>query len=91
VGGGRLPTAGQRPGEGTSIGTITTTTGETFEWPRYAGAGTPKPDFDGDIDYAPLWAGTSVSVVNNILPAGEIVRRLARDAEAALAELDRPA
>src|SRR5207248_2494413 len=73
------PPSGQRPGEGTSIGHLTTSTGERVEWPRYAGAGTPKPDFDGDLDYAPLWAGESVSAVNDILPAGEIVRRLALD------------
>jgi NAD(P)H-dependent flavin oxidoreductase YrpB (nitropropane dioxygenase family) len=80
------PPPGQRPGEGTSIGKLTTSTGELVDWPRYAGAGTPKPDFVGDIEYAPLWAGESVSAVNDILPAGEIVRRLARDAETALAE-----
>ncbi|HKB93272.1 MAG TPA: hypothetical protein VKC62_03435, partial [Gaiellaceae bacterium] len=80
------PPPGRRPGEGTSIGKLHTSTGKQFDWPRYAGAGTPKPDFEGDLDYAPLWAGESVSVVNDILPAGEIVRRLARDAEAALAE-----
>ncbi|MGZ4407877.1 MAG: NAD(P)H-dependent flavin oxidoreductase [Gaiellaceae bacterium] len=82
------PPPGQRPGEGSSIGKLTTSTGGVIEWPRYAGAGTPKPDFDGDIDYAPLWAGESVSVVNGILPAGEIVRQLVRDAEAALAEAE---
>jgi nitronate monooxygenase/enoyl-[acyl-carrier protein] reductase II len=47
------------------------------------------PDFDGDLDYAPLWAGESCSVVNEIKPAGEIVRELVRDAEAALADADR--
>lgn len=79
------PPPDRRPGEGSSIGNLSTSTGAVVEWPRYAGAGTPKPDFDGDIDYAPLWAGESVSVVNEILPAGEIVRRLVRDAQAALA------
>jgi len=78
------PPPGQRPGEGTSIGQLSTSTGEAFEWPRYAGAGTVKPDFEGDLDYAPLWAGESVSVVNDVLPAGEIVRRLVQDAEASL-------
>lgn len=77
------PPPGQRPGEGTSIGKRSTPTGEVVEWPRYA-IGTAPPDFDGDIEYAPLWAGESVSVVNDILPAGEIVRRLAREAEARL-------
>src|SRR5437588_8381158 len=85
VGGRRLPASGSAPGEGPSIRTLTTSTGERIEWPRYAGAGSPKPDFDGDLDYAPLWAGESVGVVNDILPAGEIVRLLSRDAAAALA------
>ena len=83
------PPSGKRPGEGTSIGTLTSSTGETFDWFRYAGAGTAKPDFEGDLDYAPLWAGESVSVVNDILPAGEIVWRLAQHADAALADATR--
>lgn len=77
------PPSGQRPGEGTSIGRRTLSTGEVAEWPRYAVATAP-PDFDGDIEYAPLWAGESCTVVNDIKPAGEIVRDLVRDAEAAL-------
>jgi NAD(P)H-dependent flavin oxidoreductase YrpB (nitropropane dioxygenase family) len=52
--------------------------------PRYA-VGTVPPDFEGDIEYAPLWAGESCSVVNDIKPAAEIVRDLVGDAEAALA------
>ena len=51
---------------------------------RYA-TGMVTPDFDGDLDYAPLWAGESCSVVSDIKPAGEIVLELVRDAEAALA------
>ena len=39
----------------------------------------------GDVEYAPLWAGESCNVVNDIKPAAEIVRDLVRDAEAALA------
>jgi nitronate monooxygenase len=79
---GRPPT-GKRPGEGTSIGKRTLYTGEVAEWPRYA-IGSAPPDFDGDIEYAPLWAGESCSVVNDIKPAGQIVRDLVRDAKAAL-------
>jgi nitronate monooxygenase len=45
----------------------------------------------GDIEYAPLWAGESCSVVNDIKPAAEIVRDLVRDAEAELAEMARVA
>ena len=66
------PPSGSRPGEGTSIGHRTSATGEWTEWPRYA-IGTAPPHFDGDIEYAPMWVGTSVSVVNDIKPAGEIV------------------
>ena len=59
------------------------------DWPRYA-TGMATPDFDGDLDYAPLWAGESCSLVNDIKPAGEIVRALVRDAAAALAEGEQP-
>ncbi|HXI96946.1 MAG TPA: nitronate monooxygenase [Candidatus Acidoferrum sp.] len=78
------PPPGKRPGEGTSIGKRRTKTGEMVDWPRYA-VGTAPPDFEGDIDYAPLWAGESCTVVNDIKPAGEIVRDLVRDAEASMA------
>lgn len=77
------PPSGSRPGEGTPIGHYTTGAGERIDWPRYA-IGVAAPDFDGDIEYAPLWAGTSVSVVNDIKPALEIVRELVREAEVAL-------
>ena len=78
------PPSGSRPGEGTSIGHRRLSSGEIVEWPRYA-IGTVPPEFDGDWEYAPLWAGESCSVVNDVKPAGEIVRDLVRDAEAALA------
>jgi NAD(P)H-dependent flavin oxidoreductase YrpB (nitropropane dioxygenase family) len=77
------PPPGERPGEGTSIGKRTIWNGERADWPRYA-VGTAPPDFDGDIEYAPLWAGESCTVVNDIKPAGEIVRDLVRDAVASL-------
>ncbi|HET7467651.1 MAG TPA: nitronate monooxygenase [Candidatus Dormibacteraeota bacterium] len=78
------PPSGSRPGEGTSIGLRTNSNGERAEWIRYS-IGTPPPDFDGDIEYAPLWAGESVSAVNDIKPAAKIVNDLVREAEAALA------
>jgi nitronate monooxygenase len=78
------PQPGQRPGEGTSIGRKTMSSGAVGDWPRYA-ASVATPDFDGDIGYAPLWAGESCGVVNDIKPAGEIVHDLVRDATAALA------
>lgn len=69
------PPRGSKPGEGTSIGRRTNSMGGRVEWMRYA-SGTAAPDFDGDIEYAPLWAGESCSVVNDIKPAADIVRDL---------------
>jgi len=77
------PAAGARPREGMSIGTRRMGDGQVRDWPRYA-IGVATPDFDGDIEYAPLWAGESCSVVNDIKPAAQIVRDLIRQAEAAL-------
>jgi nitronate monooxygenase len=64
---GRPPT-GQRPGEGTSIGVNRRPWGD-YDWPRYA-SGMVTPDFEGDPEYAPMWAGESCTVVNDIKPAG---------------------
>ena len=77
------PPPGSRPGEDTSIGHHLNSAGKQVDWPRYA-IGAPGPDFDGDIEYAPLWAGMSVSVVNDIKPASEIMKDLVREAAAAL-------
>jgi nitronate monooxygenase len=77
------PPSGKRPGEGTSIGKRRNLSGQAEDWPRYA-IGSAPPDFDGDIEYAPLWAGESCTVVNDIKPAADIVRDLVRDAETAL-------
>jgi NAD(P)H-dependent flavin oxidoreductase YrpB (nitropropane dioxygenase family) len=77
------PPPGSRPGEGTSIGRRTNPMGQRVEWTRYS-VGTAPPDFDGDIEYAPLWAGESCSVVNDIKPAAQIISDLVREAEAVL-------
>ena len=79
------PRPGNRPGEGTVVGTMLLLSGQRVELPRYAGSGTPLVDFEGDFDYPALWAGESVEVVNDVLPAAEIVRRLAEDAAAPVA------
>ena len=79
------PPSGSRPGEGTSIGHLRRLYGQFYEWRRYA-TGMATPDFDGDVEYAPMWAGESVEVVNDIKPAGQIVRDLVREAEQALRE-----
>jgi NAD(P)H-dependent flavin oxidoreductase YrpB (nitropropane dioxygenase family) len=77
------PPSGQRPGEGTAIGRLQLAPGEIIEWPRYA-VGMATSDFDGDIDYAPLWAGESCSTIGDIKPAAQIIQDLIRDAQAAL-------
>jgi len=55
------------------------------EWRRYA-AWTSTPD--GDPEVRTHWAGESCSVVNDVKPAGVIVRDLVREGEAALSEAD---
>lgn len=80
------PSSGARPGEGTAIGLNRRPWGD-YSWPRYA-PGMVTPDFDGDPDYAPMWAGDSCSVVNDIKPAAVIVRDLVRETETALAAAD---
>ena len=45
------------------------------------------PWFEGDVELGPLWAGESVALVNDVLPAAEIVRRIAREADETIARL----
>jgi len=78
-----MPPAGQRPGEGETIGVVHRPWGE-LEIPRWASF-MATPWFDGDLEYAPLWAGESVELVREILPAGEVVRRIAAEADEVLA------
>jgi NAD(P)H-dependent flavin oxidoreductase YrpB (nitropropane dioxygenase family) len=82
--GGRATTTGPAARRGIPIGSFRGPAGELVPWPRYA-VGVATADFDGDIEYAPLWAGQSCSVVNDLKPAATIVRDLVRDAEAAMA------
>jgi NAD(P)H-dependent flavin oxidoreductase YrpB (nitropropane dioxygenase family) len=84
------PPPGRRPGEGTPIGTMVSISGHRRDWPRYA-VGVAGPDFDGDIEDAPLWAGQSCTVVTDIKPAALIVCDLVADAEAALGQPPEPA
>jgi NAD(P)H-dependent flavin oxidoreductase YrpB (nitropropane dioxygenase family) len=78
------PAPGERPREGTAIGTLRLPWGEQA-WARYE-VGMLVPDFDGDPDWAPMWAGESIDVINDVMPAAAIVRDLAREAEAVLAQ-----
>ena len=60
-----------------------TIAGARVELPRYH-IFMPLEGFEGDMEYAALYAGQSCSLVNDIRPAAEIVRDLAREAEAVL-------
>jgi nitronate monooxygenase len=76
------PPSGQRPGEGVTFGAMTIA-GARVELPRYH-IFMPLEGFEGDMEYAALYAGQSCSLVNDIKPAAEIVRDLVRGAEAVL-------
>jgi NAD(P)H-dependent flavin oxidoreductase YrpB (nitropropane dioxygenase family) len=79
------PPSGERPHEGEPIGTSRSPFREA-EIPRYASY-MLTPWFDGDVELAPMFAGESAALVDEILPAGEIVRRIAAGADEALARL----
>jgi NAD(P)H-dependent flavin oxidoreductase YrpB (nitropropane dioxygenase family) len=78
---GREPEA-IRDEEGQIIGS-TVLNGQTIPVPRYS-AILPTRDFDGDIEQACLTAGQSAGNIDEILPAGEIVRRMTSEAKATL-------
>ena len=69
--------------EGETIGVLHSIKGHDVELPRYA-AFMLTPSVDTDIEEAPLWAGESCALVRDVQDAGDIVRELVRDAEAAL-------
>jgi nitronate monooxygenase len=71
------PPSGQRPGEGEVIGIVHLPWGDE-PWHRYE-VGMIPPDFDGELEYAPMWAGHSVDAIHGIAPAAEIVRQLVRE------------
>jgi NAD(P)H-dependent flavin oxidoreductase YrpB (nitropropane dioxygenase family) len=75
---------GERPHEGESIGVFDSPARGRIEVPRYASF-MMTPHFEGDVELGPLWAGESAALVDEILAAGEIVRRLAAQADDVLA------
>lgn len=81
------PPSGKRPGEGGTIGEVMRA-GATRPVQRYS-AFMVTPEFKGNLEYAPLWAGESCALVNDIKPAVEIVRELVREAEDAIGGLPR--
>jgi NAD(P)H-dependent flavin oxidoreductase YrpB (nitropropane dioxygenase family) len=73
------PPRGKRPGEGQIIGRVKRAEFEFGpEVTKYGGF--PTDYFEGDIESCGFLAGQSVSLVREILPAGEIVRRLVNEA-----------
>jgi nitronate monooxygenase len=76
------PASGHRPGEGE----VVATGGPFGPMLRYTSA-SPGPDISGDIDALSLWAGQGVAGVRKVIPAGEIVREIVRDAQAVLDSL----
>ncbi len=82
------PPRGQRPGEGTVIGTVPS--GDTtVEVVRYSNRSCLIPGFQGDIEYAPQYAGESCSLIHEIKPAAHIVRDLMLEAEEIIAQISR--
>jgi NAD(P)H-dependent flavin oxidoreductase YrpB (nitropropane dioxygenase family) len=81
---GRPPT-GSRPGEGQTIGTLRRP-GIEAPMTKYT-VMAPTDDFDGDIEELPFYAGMSVNGINDIAPAGELVRRIAKQAQETIARI----
>jgi nitronate monooxygenase len=81
------PASGQRPGEGTIVGTVSVA-GTTMEVPKY-GAMIPITSFSGDMESVALLAGESCSLVHDIKPAAQIVQDLVREAEEVIAHMQR--
>jgi NAD(P)H-dependent flavin oxidoreductase YrpB (nitropropane dioxygenase family) len=77
------PASGSRPGEGTTIGLRPYPWLDAAPWPRYA-TGMATAAFEGELDYAPLWAGESCSVISDIKPASVIVDELVQEAASTL-------
>jgi nitronate monooxygenase len=86
--GGR-PAPGKRPGEGAAI--VSSRRADVVEVPLVNYTVMPPADFlEGEIEKLAFYAGQSCSLVNEILPAGEIVRRIAAEATRLIADrLDR--
>ncbi len=76
------PESGHRPGEGRQIGTMRNR-GLEVPMVKYT-VMAPADYIEGDIESLPFYAGESVSLVREILPAKEIVRRIAEEARAAI-------
>jgi NAD(P)H-dependent flavin oxidoreductase YrpB (nitropropane dioxygenase family) len=76
------PEAGKRPGEGEEIGTMRRR-GIEVPLTKYT-VMAPADYFEGDIESLAFYAGESVSLIREILPAKEIVQRIAEEARSVI-------
>lgn len=72
------PQSGQRPGEGEAIGSYKGT-GPEVPLVKYS-VMTPTDYIEGDVEQLPFYAGMSVNLVNDVMPAAGIVQQIAREA-----------
>ena len=79
------PTTGKRAGEGEKIATMRGR-GIEANLVRYS-VMTPSDYVEGEIEAMALYAGQGCGLVREILPAGEIVRRIAGEARDVIARL----
>ncbi len=78
------PVSGQRPGEGQVIGTYKGT-GPDVPLVKYS-VMTPTDYIEGDVEQLPFYAGMSVNLVNDVMPAAGIVQQIAREAQEVISE-----
>lgn len=57
--------------------------------PMILGSVNARATDDGELDQSFVWAGQSVGLVNDVPPAGEVIRRMVTEAEAGLGRLAR--
>lgn len=74
------PLPGSRPGEGDVVATADADGREIL---RYEST-SPRLGVTGELEALPQWAGQSVGLIDDVRPAGQIVRTLAEEAAAAL-------
>ncbi len=79
------PPSGQRPGEGTVIGEVKHAGREMRPAVKYT-VMPPAEYVEGDLEQFAFYAGMSCALTNEILPAGEIVRRIAAEARDVIAK-----
>jgi nitronate monooxygenase len=72
------PISGRRPGEGQPVAMLRRS-GIEMPIAKYS-VMSPSTFIDGDVESMAFYAGQSCGTVNDILPAGEIVRRIADEA-----------